>query len=200
MKYFAALGLGVVGFGGIAVPVSWAKPLDMPKSSSVDVGALLLQRAQYWHDHQQMDNARQTLAQAAHLSPNNPHILELQAQWAHEDNDAAGMQNALQALRARFPGTPEMQRITSKLATDDDAVIDVSEARSLAQAGETSAAAAAYRKLFPNGPSPAYAVEYYETMAGAGGYRDKGRLGLKHLVAPRPNNMDSQLAFAAVFS
>ncbi|MFT9295138.1 MAG: cellulose synthase subunit BcsC-related outer membrane protein [Acetobacter orientalis] len=200
MKYFAALGLGVVGFGGIAVPVSWAKPLDMPKSSSVDVGALLLQRAQYWHDHQQMDNARQTLAQAAHLSPNNPHILELQAQWAHEDNDAAGMQNALQALRARFPGTPEMQRITSKLATDDDAVIDVSEARSLAQAGETSAAAAAYRKLFPNGPSPAYAVEYYETMAGAVGYRDKGRLGLKQLVAQSPNNMDAQIAYAEVLT
>lgn len=76
----------------------------------------------------------------------------------------------------------------------------MSGARDLAKAGETSAAAAAYRKLFPDGPPAAYAVEYYETMAGAVGYRDKGRLGLKQLVEKNPNNLDAQIAYAQVLT
>lgn len=198
MKRVSAFGLGVAGFGFCAAPTAWAEQSGAP--ASVDVGALLLQRAEYWYAHQQMANARQALAQAAHLSPDNPHILELEAQWAHEANDATGVQAALQALRSRFPNAPETQRITAKLAAGDASDIDVSGARSLAQAGETSAAAAAYRKLFPNGPPAAYAVEYYETMAGAVGYRDKGRIGLKQLVTQSPNNLDAQIAYAEVLT
>ena len=201
MRRFAAIKLGVTGVAAFVVPVAvYAQSLETAPSSAVDVGTLLLQKAQYWHDHYEMDQAWQTLAQAAHLAPDNPHVLELQGLWAHEGGDGAAADAALQTLTRRFPDAPETQRLQAALAHGHTQEVDVSSARSLAKAGETSAAAAAYRKLFPNGPPPAYAVEYYETMAGAVGYRDKGRLGLKQLLEQNPNNIDAQIAYAQVLT
>lgn len=201
MKYLSTFTFGIAGFGVCIAPVAWAQQSNVPAGVSVNVSTLLLQKADYWHAHQKMDSARQLLAQAEQLSPNNPHILELEALWAHEDEDTAGVQAALKKLQQLFPNAPETQRIVSRLASHETTSdVDVSGARNLARSGETSAAAAAYRKLFPNGPPPSYAVEYYETMAGAVGYRDKGRLGLKQLIAQNPNNVDAQIAYAQVLT
>ena len=104
-----------------------------------------------------MDSARQALAQAEQLSPNNPHIFELEALWAHEDEDTASVQDALKKMQHIFPNAPETQRIVSRLASHETTSdVDISEARNLARSGETSAAAAAYRKLFPNGPQESF--------------------------------------------
>lgn len=201
MKYLSTFTCGIAGFGVCIGPVAWAQQLDVPAGGSVNISNLLLQKAEYWHAHQKMDSARQALAQAEQLLPNNPHILELEALWAHEDEDTAGVQAALKKLQQLFPSAPETQRVAYRLASHETTSdVDVSEARNLAHAGETSNAAAAYRKLFPNGPPPSYAVEYYETMSGAVGYRDKGRLGLKQLIAQNPNNVDAQIAYAQVLT
>lgn len=201
MRRLTAFRFGMTGVGAFVAPaVVCAETLETAPSSAVDVGSLLLQKAQYWHDHQEMDHAWQALAQAAHMSPDNPLVLELQGLWAHEGGDGAAAEAALQTLTRRFPDAPETQRLQAALSPGHTQDVDVSGARSLAKAGETSAAAAAYRKLFPNGPPPAYAVEYYETMAGAVGYRDKGRLGLKQLVEQSPNNIDAQIAYAQVLT
>ncbi|MFT8550700.1 MAG: cellulose synthase subunit BcsC-related outer membrane protein [Acetobacter okinawensis] len=201
MRRLTAIRFGITGVAAFAVPVVvCAESLGTAASSSVDVGNLLLQKAQYWHDHQEMDQAWQALAQAAHLSPDNPRVLQLQGLWAHEGGDSAAADAALQTLTRRFPDAPETQALQAALVHGHAQEIDVSGARDLAKAGETSAAAAAYRKLFPDGPPAAYAVEYYETMAGAVGYRDKGRLGLKQLVEKNPNNLDAQIAYAQVLT
>lgn len=198
MRRLTAFGLGIIGGGAFATPVIVCAE-SLP-SAGVDVGSLLLQKAQYWHDHQDMTHAWQALSQAAHLAPDNPHVLELQGLWAHEGGDSTAADAALQTLTRRFPAAPETQRLQAALVRGHAPAVDVSNARDLARAGETSAAAAAYRKLFPDGPPPAYAVEYYETMAGAVGYRDKGRLGLKQLVEQNPNNIDAQIAYAQVLT
>jgi Tfp pilus assembly protein PilF len=201
MKYLLFFGFGIAGFSICNASVAWAEQSGVPAAASVNVSNLLLQKAEYWHAHQKMDRARQALTQAEQLSPNNPHILELKALWAHEEEDSAAVQVALKKLQRLFPNAPETQRIASRLAwPENTSEVDVSGARNLARSGETSAAAAAYRKLFPNGPPPSYAVEYYETMAGAVGLRDKGRLGLKQLIAQNPNNMDAQIAYAQVLT
>lgn len=174
-----------------------------PAASSAAAGAsagslvsLLIQRAQYWYDQGRYGNAQDALSQVKQIAPNDPRVMALTGQWALRQGDIGGAQRVAASLRILAPDAPETIRLDQALHLQDTSQGELPAIRALAQAGRTAAAAAGYRRLFPNGPPPQYAVEYYQTLAGAVGYRDRGREGLRALVAANPNDMAAQLAYA----
>ncbi|WP_426012251.1 hypothetical protein [Caulobacter sp. DWR2-3-1b2] len=65
----------------------------------------------------------------------------------------------------------------------------LSQARALAQRGETAAAAAAYRQTFGGSiPPNSAALEYFQTLAGAPGGLAQAQEGLRSLAARKPGD------------
>ncbi|WP_426043573.1 hypothetical protein [Caulobacter sp. DWR3-1-2] len=65
----------------------------------------------------------------------------------------------------------------------------MSQARALAQRGETAAAAAAYRQTFGGSiPPNSAALEYFQTLAGAPGGLAQAQEGLRSLAARKPGD------------
>ncbi|GBQ25971.1 tetratricopeptide repeat protein [Gluconacetobacter azotocaptans] len=162
--------------------------------------AILVERARYWYDHGQMDHAQQALAQARQIAPGDTRVLALSGEWALHAGDLEGARKVARSLTAIAPTAPETLRLNQVLQVQSVPDASIAQVRQLAREGHTGAAAAGYRKLFPDGPPSQYAVEYYETLAGAIGYREEGRAGLKKLVQADRNNMAAQIAYAQVLT
>ncbi|MBB2205539.1 cellulose synthase subunit BcsC-related outer membrane protein [Gluconacetobacter takamatsuzukensis] len=161
---------------------------------------ILIQRAQYWYDHGWYDQAQQALAQARQLAPRDPKVIALSGQWALHMGDTGSARQAAMTLHEMAPTAPETVRLEESLRVQGTSQKALDAVRALVRDGHTAAAASGYRQLFPSGPPPQYALEYYQTLAGAVGYRDQGQEGLRNLVAADPNNVPAQIAYAQVLT
>jgi cellulose synthase operon protein C len=161
---------------------------------------ILIQRARYWYDQGRYDQAEQALSQARQLAPHDPRVIALSGEWALHMGDTGTARQAVTTLRELAPSEPETVRLEEALRFQSASPDMLGKIRALARDGHTVAAAAGYRRLFPEGPPPQYALEYYQTLAGAVGYRDQGREGLRTLVATDPNNVPAQIAYAQVLT
>ncbi len=141
----------------IAVIGGLASPALAQTAPSNAVGTLVRQ-AQRWSEQGWPELAALSLQRALAADPRNPEALAAAAQIEAARRDA---------LRG---------------ATLDRTAIE--QARAFAREGRTEDAAARYRATFgPAGPTPPYAVEYYQTLAGSAAGRDEGANGLARLAA-----------------
>ncbi|AOX18753.1 cellulose synthase subunit BcsC-related outer membrane protein [Kozakia baliensis] len=157
---------------------------------------LMLARARYWYERQQFNEARAALAQAQRLSPDDPDVLSLTGEWALSDGRRTEAAQALEKLRTVAPNSDGLNRLVSLMHLHQISPEAVEQARAAARNGDTAGAVQHYQKLFPNGPPPSYALEYYTTLAGVPGERAAAQRGLAHLVTSSPNDIEAQIAYA----
>jgi len=169
-------------------------PGAAPAGGAVDV---LVRQAERWIAQERLDLAGPAVERALAAAPDNPSVLSAAARLevARGNRDAA---NALLA-RARAAGaTPEQQAGAENAirgtTIDRNAVED---ARRIAREGRADAAAARYRQIFgAQGPTEAYAQEYYQTLSGTEAGRNEGQRGLAALAGRPGANDRARLAYA----
>ncbi|MBB2200510.1 cellulose synthase subunit BcsC-related outer membrane protein [Gluconacetobacter tumulisoli] len=216
MRTRAGTGLGLLLLGAsplalsvaraqVAVQVTAAPGGNKPAAAGAaaeqgGLVAILVQRARYWYEHGQIDQAQQAMAQARQIAPGDTRVLALSGEWALHAGDVESARKMAQSLATIAPGAPETLRLNQALRVQALPESSIAQVRQQARDGHTGAAAAGYRQLFPDGPPPQYALEYYQTLAGAMGYREEGREGLRKLIQTDRNNMAAQIAYAQVLT
>ena len=162
-----------------------------------DVIRVLLDQAAYWRSKNETALADEALTRVLALDPGNIDALAAQAQAAVDRGDKAAARTALGKLQAVRPDDPRIASIRQALDAPPIDRAALAEARSLATAGKSADAVAAYRRAFhSNTPPPSLALEYYESLDGVDGNWDEAREGLAAVVRTDPQNLAAQLAFA----
>ncbi len=162
--------------------------------------AQLEEQARYWEQKGRYDLARQTWLKLQRIEPDSATALAGLATAEVRSGRPDAARQYLEGLRALQPNHPELRRVEAMLAAGPQAFEpggEVSRARELAQQGKYDSSVAEYRKVFGGAaPDERYALEYWQTLAGAEGGWSEARTGLEGLVKKRPANADYKLALA----
>jgi len=144
---------------------------------------ILLRQAERWLSLDQPEQAAASVQRALAADPRNTEALALAARIEAARSNPAGAATFTQRLR-EAGATPEQARAAEQAVRG--AAIDrnaIEEARSLAQQGRVEEAAARYRAIFgAQGPTPAFAQEYFQTLAATRAGAAEGRRGLERLA------------------
>jgi tetratricopeptide (TPR) repeat protein len=158
---------------------------------------ILIRQAERWLAQDRPDLAAASIERALAAEPRNTAALAVAArvEAARSNRTAA----AGFATRLREAGATEEQRAVAENAlrgaTIDRAAIE--EARRLARDGQAESAAARYRQIFgAQGPTPAFAQEYYSALAATTAGREAGRAGLARLAESPTATPRTRFAFA----
>lgn len=168
-----------------------------PAPTATDPATALLNQARMWKDRNRLDLAREALDKLFRITPDHPDALaELALLEIHADQaDAA--RKLLARLRQVQPGHPAITRIQDLLRLSGSAKVKLRQMRQLSRMGQTEAALATFKKLFPAGPPDAdLAVEYWQLVANTNKGWEAARSGLAKLVQDYPDNRRYRLALA----
>ncbi|MFC7735748.1 cellulose synthase subunit BcsC-related outer membrane protein [Roseomonas sp. GCM10028921] len=184
---------------GIALALAaWHGPASA-QAPSISPTALemLVRQAERWLSQDRVELAAPSVERALAAAPDNPAVLSVAARLevARGNRDAASA--FLARLRAAGASSEQQSQAEGAVrgASLDRGTIE--EARRLAREGRTEAAAQRYRQVFGGqGPTDAYALEYYQTLSGTEAGSAEGQRGLAALAA-RPGATDrTRLAHA----
>ncbi len=157
----------------------------------------LLDQANYWRLQNRPELVVRTLERVLAVDPRNADALAGAALAQAQSGNRPAAEAYLARLRQVAPNDPRVSEtdINVRAATVDQGAL--AEARRLAQAGRTAEAIARYRELFRgNQPPDAYAVEFYQTLAGTEAGFPEAQAGLGRLSARFPQDQRLQLALA----
>jgi len=183
--------------------VAAALPLLGPAPASAQENAIsvLLEQANYWRSQNQPARALQTLERVLTVEPNNVEALAAAAAAAAEAGNPSEANGYLVRLRKAAPADP---RNTEAARTVRGATVDpgaIAEARRLGQSGQAAAAVERYRQLFGGGTPPdAYAIEYYQTLAGTQDGYAEARDAMERLAERNPKDQRLALAYAQILT
>ncbi len=157
----------------------------------------LLDQANYWRLQNRPELVVRTLERVLAVDPRNADALAGAALAQAQSGNRSAAEAYLSRLRQVAPNDPRVAEtdINVRAATVDQGAL--AEARRLAQAGRTAESIARYRELFRgNQPPDAYAVEFYQTLAGTEGGYAEAQAGLQRLSGRFPQDQRLQLALA----
>jgi tetratricopeptide (TPR) repeat protein len=192
-----------------AAPAARAQFVDpaAPQTATVQndataaaVSALLAQ-AKYWQANGAPSQSLDSLRRLLQLDPTNADALVLRVQIELTQGDTVSASQDMATLRQLQPTAaqiPLLARMQAEAANpvDTDAL---TAARNAAQAGNYALAVSLYRQAFHgSAPPSAYALEYYQTMAGTPDGWGQALSGLNDIVSENPGDLQAQLAFARV--
>jgi len=169
-----------------AAPATTPAPAPAAQASAGPVD-ILIRQAERWLAQDRPDLAASSIERALAAEPRNTAALAVAARVEAARNNRAGA--AALTNRLREAGATEEQRSVAEMALRGAAIdrASLEEARRLSREGQADAAAARYRQIFgPQGPTPAFAQEYYSALAATAAGREAGRAGLARL-AEGPN-------------
>jgi len=172
-----------------------AAPLPVTVAPQGQAG-FLLARARYWYERRQFDDARVALDQAQRMAPDDPEVIAFAGEWALNDNRPAEAARALSRLQQLAPTSAAFQRLSSMMRLNQVSSGALDQVRAVARQGDTAEAARRYQALFPQGPPPQYALEYYATLAGIPSQRAAAQEGLARLITAAPDDIEAQIAYA----
>ncbi|TCH97531.1 tetratricopeptide repeat protein [Roseococcus sp. SYP-B2431] len=161
---------------------------------AVDV---LIRQAERWLAQDRPDLAAASIERALAAEPRNTAALAVAARVEAARNNRSGA--AAIATRLREAGATEEQRAVAENALRGAAIdrAAIEEARRLAREGQAEAAAARYRQIFgAQGPTPAFAQEYYLALAATQAGAEAGRAGLARLAQSPTATPRARFAFA----
>ncbi|WP_207538695.1 cellulose synthase subunit BcsC-related outer membrane protein [Sabulicella rubraurantiaca] len=175
--------------------VAAAPPALAQEAPSAALGVLLRQ-AENWLRQDRPDLAALSVERALVAEPRSREALALgaRAEAARNRRDVA---NRYLARLREVGGTAEQVAEAEgalRAGTIDRAALE--DARRLAREGRGADAAARYRSLFGMEPPPAFALEYYQTLAGNRSTAQEGQRGLERLAAVPNADGRAQLAAA----
>lgn len=162
----------------------------------------LLNQADYWQENQRPDLSRDALERYLDGRPDHPEVLYRLARQAlinDEVEDAQVWINRLEQLNADDPRLADLRRMERGQNLDSS---QLERARQLARNNQYQEAATIYRDLFGGQtPTRELAVEYYQTLAGAGdaGWRD-ARAGLQQFNDDYTDDEEIALALGEVLT
>ena len=188
------LALGTV-FGILAVASSPAA--ELAQAPTGDPVAILISRARMWEGRNRPDLARETLEKLFRITPDHPEALAEMALLEIHADQADAARKLLSRLRQVQPGHPAIARLEALLQLNGSAKAKLRQMRQLSRIGQTEAAMAAFKKLFPAGPPDAdLAVEYWQLVANTDNGWEAARRGLAQLTQDYPDNLRYRLALA----
>jgi len=158
---------------------------------------MVLEKAQFWEQKGQHDNAIAVLKQLLLSDPAHPQALTaIGIIEAHRGNDASAKSylDKLQSVHPDDSGVISLKRaIDAELGRDNK----LTEARRLAGQGKTTAALDAYRQYFgEKRPPEKLALEYYQVASTDPQSWTLSKEGFEWLVRLHPANDDYRLALA----
>ncbi|MDQ1081654.1 cellulose biosynthesis protein BcsC [Pseudoroseomonas cervicalis] len=157
--------------------------------------AVLLEQAEYWRLQGRPDRAALTLDRLLAAEPDHPGALAAAVAARAELGEVEAATRHLERLRLLAPADPRLQSAALALRGAQLDPQAVEAARRLAQGGAADEAVARYRALFGGSTPPdAFALEYYEALAGTAEGQAEARDALEALAAARPQ--DARLALA----
>ncbi len=215
---FAAWDVNFGGFIGLAnaqsvrrtapapQPTPQASPQAVPQDASTagstnPAVAVLLEKANFWRNQTQYDQAMESLNRALALDPNNRDALALIGQIQADRGNRPAAEAALAQLRKASPNDPRIDQIDQSVKIGVISPEALSDARRLARDGKLTEAVDRYNRVFRgNTPPDRLAVEYYQTLAGTDGGWEQARDGLASTVRRSPQDLNAQLAYAKVLT
>ena len=175
-----------------------AAPFAAPANSAI---AVLLERANFWRNQAQFDQALASLDRAQKLDPRNADVLALTGQIQAESGNRAEAERSLAKLRQVAPGDTRIERIDQAIKIGPISNDSLADARRLARDGKIAEAVDRYNRVLRGNPPPDnLAVEYYQTLAGTEGGWEKARDGLAATVRANPQDVRAQLAYAQMLT
>jgi Tfp pilus assembly protein PilF len=163
--------------------------------------AALLEQANYWKQQNRNDQALRAYERVLAIDPRNADALAGAAEVQAELGNRSVADQLLQRLRQAAPEpsvAAEADRNVRGASADPAAL---AEARRLAQAGQRAQAIARYRQIFGGSTPPdAFALEYYQTLAGMPEGKQEAVQGLRRLADRNPNDPRLNLALGQVLT
>ena len=187
--------------GAAAQPAPAAEAPAAAPAPAETALSVLLEQANYWRSQQRLDQAIASLVRAQKLAPDNPDLLALTAQVQNEAGNRQAAAAALAKLRQVAPNDPRVATIDQGMRVGTIPQETLTEARRLAQSGKQADAVDRYNRAFKgNAPPDAFAIEYYQTLAGTEAGWPTARDALAKLVRQSPNDLHTQLVYAQVLT
>jgi tetratricopeptide (TPR) repeat protein len=158
--------------------------------------AVLLRQAETWLRQNRPDFAASSIERALAADPRNADALALSVRVEAARGNREAASAALARLRAAGATAEQVSGAEAALraATLDRGGLE--EARRLAREGRANEAAARYRTLFGGNPPEAFALEYFQTLAGSSQFAEEGRRGLARLAGEPGADPRARLANA----
>lgn len=188
----AGVALSALGVGPCA------RAQETSNAPSMPVVDLMLRQIRYWFQHGENDRVTEALAKLRRTAPGDPRVIEIEGEWAVRRGELGEAQSLMQRLAPR--DAKAARRLASIIHADTVAGSQLNEAREDARAGRQQEAVALYRRIFPDGPPPDYALEYYHTLAGWTPSRADGLAGLRQMIRANPNDIDAQIAWSSALT
>jgi Tfp pilus assembly protein PilF len=179
--------------------VAGAAPADPPPTAPANAAlAVLLRQASYWRDQNNPPRAINAAERALRLSPNDPQALAIIIEVQAGTGDTVEAQQTLNLLKQTHPDAPEIHQAEQAVRIGVINPDALNSARQLAQGGNPTQAADAYKQLFGGAATPpdSLAVEYYQTLGGTPGGYTTSVDGLAAAARRNPNDLRAQLAYA----
>lgn len=194
MKFLPVLPLLV----GLTAPVQ-AQDMPVvvaaaPSSAAPEAAiAMLVRQGQRWLDQGRPELAMSSVERALSAEPRNANALILAARIEASRGNAAAATAYAARLHAAGGTSGQQTAIDAEVRGASVNQSALEQARRLAREGRTEDSAVEYRTAFgPGNPPPAYAREYYQTLAATRAGQELGRSGLTQLAAA-PNADDQTL-------
>lgn len=198
----ACLGL-LTGLGTVPAMAQTASAPGTPPAAASSPSApaatvrSLIDQARHWQGRQRPDLAAQAWQKLLAVDPRQPdalHGLAVLSTEAGRFDEATSYLNRLRQVR---PDHPALATLTRQVQTQTATPSMLATARQYAQAGQTEAAAQAYRQaLGPQPPTDELALEYYQTLGGTREGWDEARRGLERVTQSQPGQAGPALALA----
>lgn len=189
-------GLGAARAGGVA---SLLLALALPHAAAAGNDALkvLVDQGRYWQAHGRGDLAAQAWKKVLSVDPNQPDALFGMGMVLADRKDADGARRYLEQLRRIAPGFARTDELGLRLGEASVRDGEISDARRLAQTGQSAQAAQQYQRALQGAPSsPALQLEYFQALAATPSGWAEARRGLERLARDNPDDPRYALAYA----
>ncbi|RQR69856.1 MULTISPECIES: cellulose synthase subunit BcsC-related outer membrane protein [unclassified Burkholderia] len=189
-------GLGAARAGGIA---SLLLALTLPHAAAAgsDPLKVLVDQGRYWQAHGRGDLAAQAWKKVLGVDPNQPDALFGMGMVLADRKDVDGARRYLEQLRRIAPGFARTDELGQRLGETSVRDGEISDARRLAQTGQSALAAQQYQRALQGAPSsPALQLEYFQALAATPSGWAEARRGLERLARDNPDDPRYALAYA----
>lgn len=189
-------GLGVARAGGVA-SLLLALALPHAQAAGSDALKVLVDQGRYWQAHGRGDLAAQAWKKVLGVDPNQPDALFGMGMVLADRHDDDGARRYLEQLRRIAPGFARLDELGRRLGDASVRDGEISDARRLAQTGQSAQAAREYQRALQGAPSsPALQLEYFQALAATPSGWSEARRGLERLARDNPDDPRYALAYA----
>ncbi|RQZ09480.1 cellulose synthase [Burkholderia sp. Bp9031] len=189
-------GLGAARAGGVA-SLLIALALPHAEAAGSDALKVLVDQGRYWQAHGRGDLATQAWKKVLGVDPNQPDALFGMGMVLADRHDDDGARRYLEQLRRIAPGFARIDELGRRLGDASVRDGEISDARRLAQTGQSALAAREYQRALQGAPSsPALQLEYFQALAATPSGWSEARRGLERLARDNPDDPRYALAYA----